>query len=155
MKKIRFIFMMILAFIFFCGCRSQKKIATTTNNVNSNEISTYSNENKTVESMEQCTSDDIYTVITETEYSEPDTVAIQYKQKEKKTEQHRVKVILTKKDANKIQEEQAETIFQKQDESNYETQTEDKKSFNWRFIIIVVLVIGMLILFPLLLRLKL
>lgn len=105
--------------------------------------------------MEQCTSDDIYTVITETEYSEPDTVALQYKQKEKKTEQHRVKVILTKKDANKIQEEQAETIFQKQDESNYETQTEDKKSFNWRFIIIVVLVIGMLNVFILFKKLKL
>ena len=137
--------MMSFALIFFYGCRSQKKMVTTTNNVKSNETSSYNNEKETIESMEQCTSDDIYTVITETEYSQPDSVGNQYKRKEKRTEQHRGIITLSKKDAVEFQEEQAETEYQKQDDTNYETQTENKNSINWRVILIVVLVIGVIL----------
>ena len=147
--------MMSFALIFFYGCRSQKKIVTTTNNVKSNEISSYGNEKETIESKTQCTSDDIYTITTETEYSKPDTVGHQYKRKEKRTEQHRGIITLTKKDAVEFQEERAETEYQKQDETNCETQTENKKSINWRVILIVVLVVAMLIIFIQFLRLKL
>jgi len=116
-------------------------MTTTTNNAKSNETSSYSNEKETIESMDQCTSDDIYTVITETEYSQPDSVGNQYKRKERRTEQHRDIITQSTKDAVEFQEEQAETAFQKQDDSNYETQTENKNPINWRVITIVVLVI--------------